>query len=210
MTDSLETNFRDLLGLLEYIPNEQERGLWEEMLMQLSWDKRKGFETILGMTRAPAAKGNHHDVEGGLVIHLLEMWKVWEALRPLTFNAPYITDERVIKAIIAHDLHKAHNTFRLISEDPWQVEYADQDDDQLVGSDIKSIMIMQAYGIHLDHEQMNALINAEGGYSKIKTRWQSSLSKLCYCLDELSGNVIERNRKGTVLSLRRSETHKHD
>lgn len=163
-------------------------------------------ELLLGFKRAPAAKGNHHAFEGGLVHHILEMWDHWCLIRdnyPQFEKAePYISDDRVLTAIIAHDLHKAYRTFKMVNQDPWLAEYADDDTDTLMTHDTKTLWILGKFAVRMDKEQMNALLWAEGGFSEIKPKWTSVLAKLCYLLDEFSGNVLARLEQRTFLNHR--------
>lgn len=207
----LRGNWDKMISLIKEIIGEEDPTGDEvvnhvALLDSIKRDEERNGDILLGLLRAPAAKGNHHAYEGGLMYHLLEMWQVYCGLRAhygvdLLFE-DCITDARVLKAIIYHDIHKAYLTFRLIDADEWQTDYCNHETDQLMGSDMKSLWIITQVGIHPDPQQINALINAEGGYAKIKTRWVSSLAKLCYTLDELSGNVLSRIDTRTVLDLR--------
>lgn len=205
-TEQLEDNYNKLLALTAVTMEHDIKVKYHSMLHDLKGDvEETTFETYLGGLRAPAAKGNHHAFEGGWCYHLLEMWDVYLKVKPTVENSPWVTDERVLQAIINHDLHKAYKTFIVKETDPWRVEYGNHSTDRLMGNDVKSIWILGEAGINPDPEQMNALINAEGGYAKIKTDWVTVLSKLCYLLDEMSGNVYGRIEKGTYLDLRKSE-----
>jgi hypothetical protein len=86
-----------------------------------------------------------------------------------------------------------------MSSDPWEVRHGDDETDMLMGTDVKSLWLAQRAGITLDPEQINALLLAEGGFSNIKPRWCSVLAKVCYALDELSGNGLARIQKRTFL-----------
>jgi hypothetical protein len=169
------------------------------LLDTLKEDQLNGQKHYLGFYRSPAARRNHHAYEGGLVQHLLEMWELWRSLKPQLNAPPYVSDERVLKAIILHDLHKAYRTYELITGDPWEVRHGDDETDMLMGSDVKSLWLAQRAGITLDPEQINALLWAEGGFSNIRPRWCSVLAKVCYALDELSGNGLARIGKRTFL-----------
>lgn len=194
---------RDWVGLTLPKP---EALLYHDLLDSLRDDLCEGgVRKLLGFRRAPAAQGNHHAYEGGLVAHLLEMWSLWLKLRDQFQSPPHVTDERVLKAIILHDLHKAHRTYELLETDPWRVTYCNDDTDMLMTSDVKSLWLAQRAGICLDPEQINALLWAEGGFSKVKPQWCSVLAKVCYTLDELSGNGLSRIRSRTFLSHRRTE-----
>lgn len=176
------------------------------MLRGLEEDTQEpGRNPLLGFRRAPAAKRNHHAYEGGLVAHLLEMWALWQNLRPQLNCPPYVSDERVLKGILLHDLHKAHRTYELTTAEPWEVKYCDDETDMLMTADVKSLWLAHQAGISLDPEQINALLWAEGGFAKIRPKWSSVLAKVCYTLDELSGNGMARVRQRTLLDLARAE-----
>jgi hypothetical protein len=175
---------------------------YRDLLDFTAQDAPDGERTYLGFFRAPAAKGNHHAFEGGLVYHLLEMWNVWTLLRPMALASPYVTDERVLRAILNHDLHKAYLTYVLISADPWQTDYGKHETDELMTNDTKSLWLLTKHHVPMDPEQMNALLWAEGGFSKTRPNWTSVLAKLCYLLDEMSGNVIARIDSRTFLNHR--------
>jgi hypothetical protein len=195
----LKENWEKLKGLVAGNLPSREAAVFLHLLDTLKEDQPNGQKHYLGFFRAPAARRNHHAYEGGLVQHLLEMWSLWDQLKPQLNAPPFISDERVLKAIILHDLHKASRTYELMSSDPWEVRHGDDETDMLMGTDVKSLWLAQRAGITLDPEQINALLWAEGGFSNIRPRWCSVLAKVCYALDELSGNGLARNRKRTFL-----------
>jgi hypothetical protein len=201
-----QENWRQLkLTTNDVLTHELDRVRYLDLLASLQDDVTDQGKLLLGFTRAPAAKANHHAREGGLVIHLREMWDLWTRLRNQFTCQPYVTDQRVLKAIVLHDLHKAHRTFELLGTDPWSTQYCDDKTDLLMTQDVKSLWLANQAGISLDPEQINALLWAEGGFSKIKPRWCSVLAKICYALDELSGNGLDRIRTGSLLDRSRSE-----
>lgn len=170
----------------------------------------EGGKTLLGFKRAPAAKGNHHAHEGGLVYHYLEMWQIWldysEAVLDSRHRDPTLSDERILKGIINHDLHKAWRTYELLSTDPWKTQYAEDESDKLLGNNLrspkgtfKSLWILQDYNIKLDMIDYNVILNAEGGWSETQTYWTTVVAKMAYLLDESSGNILGRLSTGRVL-----------
>lgn len=210
----LQGNWDKLMSLTDQViseddPTGDDTQLHLALLDSIKRDVELENKLLAGHFRAPAAKGNHHAFEGGLNFHLLEMWQCYMAQRDYWGDAVLfesnITDARVLKAILYHDIHKAFRTFEIVDADEWHCVYCNDYTDKLMGSDVKSLWIINSVGIQLDPEQINALLNAEGGYAKIKTDWQSSLSKLCYTLDEMSGNVLGRIHSRTVLNLREPE-----
>lgn len=165
-------------------------------------DRMYGDVVMLGMMRAPASKNRHHAFEGGLVAHLLQMWKTWGILRPsiMTQWDPHpITDSLVWRAILHHDLNKVR-CYKLVSTNPWEVDYADINQDRLdglLGPTHKTIFQLMQANIPLSPILYNALITAEGGFSRDKRpSAETAFAKLLYVLDELSANVFDRLMSG--------------
>lgn len=157
---------------------------------------------LLGLMRAPGSKNRHHNVQGGLVRHLLQMWEVWVDLRAVVqaHNAfhPQLNDLNVWKCILHHDLNKVWK-YKLESEDPWKADYANEHDrlSQLLGDTNKVMFLLNKHGIKLPIPLHNALITAEGGYSTSPRPYaETVLAKVAYLLDELSANVIDRLQTG--------------
>lgn len=207
----LQGNWEQLQELIDKVILDSDRAqALHNLMLSLKDDRKEGFTHYLGFYRAPAAKGNHHAFEGGLVFHLLEMWSIWQdGLRgrilphALEKNVEgYVSDWRVLEAILFHDLHKAFCTYVLQSTEPWQVDYGRHPSDEMLGSDVKTLWLLADHGVVLDLEQMNTLLWAEGGFAKIKPRHCSVLAKLCYTLDELSGNVMGRIESRTMIDHR--------
>lgn len=202
----LDAQVAYLRFLIETEINEPNRTAYLEMTSALIPDQQDGETTYLGLRRAPAAKGNHHDHEGGLLHHYLEMWELWILLARRVESSPELNNERILAAIINHDLHKAYRTFVLKEADPWQTEYGTDQSDRMMTWETKTIWLLGKHGVQLDELQMNALLWSEGGWAKIQPKWYSVLAKLAYLLDELSGNVLARIEKGTLLDVRQFRT----
>lgn len=209
---SLQTNWQKLRELIDAtLPATCPQ--WFTLLDAIRDDTlTSDGKLLLGFYRAPAAKGYHHAYEGGLIAHLLEMWHTYTVLRDnfpvLTQQGEHITDSRVLTAILAHDLHKAYLTFVLdeaaYAEGRWSTSYAsDHPSENLLTHDVKSLSLLMRYGISMDDEQLNAFCWAEGGWSSIQPKWTSVLAKLCYLLDEFSGNVLARIAARTLLDHRK-------
>lgn len=158
---------------------------------------------LLGFGRAPAAKGYHHAFEGGLANHLLEMWSIWQHWKNqsmgnvgefpiLLIDKFYGRDMEVFKAILHHDLHKAWQTFELVSEDPWEAKYSQNPSQRRFSNMTKTLWLLQKHGIELDMEQYHTILVSEGGWAEIRTRETTPFAKLIYLLDEMSSNVISK------------------
>lgn len=202
---ALDTQLSQLLDLTQIHLHPIDAILFHRLITSLAPDIPTPAGLLLGFRRAPAATRNHHAHSGGLIAHLLEMWGIYQHLQtayPQLTQPPYITPARVLKAIITHDLHKAYRTFILPNPDPlalWKTEYANDPSDLLATPDTKTLAILARYSIALDDLQLNALLWAEGGFSQIRPKTTSVLAKLCYLLDEMSGNVLARISNHTLV-----------
>lgn len=157
---------------------------------------------LLGMRRAPASKNRHHNVQGGLVMHLLQMWEIWTGLRGILrdHNAvhPQLNDLNVWRCILHHDLNKIWK-YKMVKEAPWEVDYANEQDrlTTLLGDTNKVLFLLNKHGIKVPIPLHNALITAEGGYStSSRPHAETVLAKVAYLLDELSANVVDRLMTG--------------
>jgi hypothetical protein len=172
------------------------------MLQELRFDKSGGIApdrtTVLGMFRAPASKDRHHNYEGGLVHHLLEMWDIWltdgaHIIRQYGKPHPLLNDSNIWRVILYHDLNKVWR-YQLMQDNPmWRVDFAKRDDKlaQLVGHH-KTFWFLHKHEIKMTLPVYNALLCAEGGYNEHRPPVETVLAKIVYLLDELSANVVDR------------------
>lgn len=189
--------------LVQSIADKELSSKYQLLLNGVRHDKTVGEDVFLGLMRAPGSKDRHHDVEGGLVIHLLEMWDSWLLLRNRVISKMQpITDSLVWRAILHHDLNKVWR-YKWITKDKdgnildkWKVDYAEKGEDALgylLPSTYKTIGILNRYEIPLPPLLLNALITAEGGFSQgPRPKTETVFAKLVYLLDELSANVFNR------------------
>jgi hypothetical protein len=206
LTKNIHENFDTLLLLIDTFIEEAElKGKYIKMLTELERDQmpEDSKVTFLGFKRAPAARGYHHNFEGGLVYHLIEMWNTWTIWRDsfALVDKWFITNDRILRAIINHDLHKGYATYILKRILPFETEYGHHSSKDLLTKDSKSISILSKFGISLDGEMMNALLWAEGGFAIVQPEARPALSVLAYLLDEFSANVVNRIEKGTMLDV---------
>jgi len=204
MTDeiTLDNQWREVVRLtndllIERHSDQEMHSKYMMLLNDLRHDKCMGDKIVLGMYRAPASKDRHHNVEGGLTLHLLQMYNAWEILREGIVRRkgelhPCFTEANVWRAILHHDLNKVWR-YEFIQHNPWKVDYYELDRPaELLGAMSKSQWIIQSYGIRLSLPLANALICAEGGYSHTRPRAETVFAKVLYLCDELSANVIDR------------------
>jgi len=167
---------------------------YESMLNHVKQDHHVKGEIHLGLRRAPGSKNRHHNYEGGLVDHLLEMWAIWQKLSEVVKAGRHelLSDSLLWRAILHHDLNKVHR-YKLVTEDPWEVEYAENMKNSLLSSTHLVLWTLSQHDIRMPAVLHNALIVAEGGFSRDeRPRTESVLAKLVYVLDELSANVVNR------------------
>lgn len=178
---------------------------WSDMLLDLGPSMTYDGKFYLGLMGAPAAKGNHHAYQGGLVEHLLQMWDTYWSLKEngiLPTGDPLITDANVLKGIIVHDLHKAWATFVVDGTVDTGLNYGKHPSSSMLTNDQKSMYILNRAGVKLDLIISNVLYCSEGGWAASPPRWCSTLAKLVYLLDEWSGNVTSRIEAGTHINVR--------
>lgn len=173
--------------------------LYASLLTYTENDRTVDGRCMLGMKRAPGSHSRHHAHEGGLVCHLLQMWEIWCDLRKIILDHsqrathPNMTDSYVWRAILHHDLNKVWK-YVSVTSDPWMVEYAKNEDPttSLLGDTHKSLWLLNRATIPLNIPLHNALICAEGGFTKCQPQVETVLAKTVYILDEMSANVIDR------------------
>lgn len=211
VTQSLAANWARLREITTIVaqtsggPSREVAALQDEMtdytllLNDLRHDRHYGDSCILGMYRAPASKDRHHNVEGGLVQHLLQMWELWVDLQRVfrAHNAqhPLLNDAMVWKGILHHDLNKVWKYRQVKRTDGvWEVDYArDTLQDLLGDASNKALYFLMQRRIVLPLPLFNALITSEGGYSRQpRPKAETALAKTLYLLDDMSANVIDR------------------
>lgn len=199
MTD-LEKNWKQLnqltvglLGDCEHLILPYQR-LFERYRNDIVVDAQT---TILGLYRAPGSKDRHHDFEGGLVAHMLEMWSIYEWIVPMlkSMDLKPFGSSNIWRGIIHHDLNKIHR-YKRLQQTPWMVDYADDRANDLLGSAQKSLAILIEMNLAPNILLHNALITSEGGYSKSRPKNETALAKMLYLLDDMSANVVDRLRSG--------------
>lgn len=167
---------------------------------------------VLGMFRAPASKDRHHSVEGGLVLHLLQMWDIWQGFRGVIRDNSKkvdndLNDKMVWRAILHHDLNKVWR-YVMTSNEPWFVDYWDNDTPtKMLRATNKSLWYLNRHGITLPIQLHHALLTAEGGYSSTRPEYTSVFAKVIYLLDEMSANVIDRLDHMRLLDSKDGEPH---
>jgi len=196
--EKLTENFDRLLGLVETICGPE----WLSLVLNLGQNVNYDNQLYLGFRTAPAAKGNHHAYVGGLVEHLLEMWQQFRVLEHSLPADPIICESRVLKGIVMHDLHKAWCTFVMDDKVDSGLNYGPHPSNSLVRNDQKTMYLLNQAGIKLDLIDLNCLYSSEGGWAECPPKWITTLSKLVYLLDEMSGNVFARSIQGNNIDLR--------
>jgi hypothetical protein len=195
---SLETR-QENLGKLQSLVQEYLSQEWVNMVTDYKFMENTSYtdatgRTVeyLGLRDASAAKSNHHDYQGGLVQHFLEMWDYWQVLKSTFPPCTLLTDARILAGILLHDLHKAWCYYHPDPEDATKISYGSHPSSGFLRDDQKTAYLIQQYKLPVDLIQLNALYHSEGGWAECPPKWNTVLAKLLYLLDELSGNVLAR------------------
>lgn len=196
---TITQNWQRLETLIDNVIHPDLAPRYRKLLTALRDDQYDRQDIILGMYRAPASKDRHHSFEGGLVVHLLEMWECWFHMKTmlpkqLSYES-HLSDDHALRAIIHHDLNKVHRYVLVAKteDEPWTVDYYRRDLlDGMMGSTVKSLYFLNQHNIPLDPVMMNALLLAEGGFAKIRPDHDTVFAKMMYLLDEMSANVLDR------------------
>lgn len=205
----LDDNWSSLISITQLFCPEM-----TAMLENYKQDRVSGKQVFLGMRRASAASGYHHDYEGGLVLHYLQMIELAGKLISSTEEFQLLSDCDVVRAVILHDLHKGWKTY-VKDPETGKIFYGDHCTDLLLKNNHKSLMMYLPYcsaqrlgtsGANdaqacLSLELINALFGSEGGYAKDAPKENTLLSKFVYCLDELSV-LMDRVHQGRLVSNR--------
>jgi hypothetical protein len=161
-----------------------------------------------GLRNSPAASGNHHNYKGGLIIHMLQMWEAWDMIRSnyMELSNPDLcmTDDVILRAILHHDLHKANATFcyGYETKDLGKIVYGMNPHTHLLSSDAQTLFLLNHYKVEVPAVLFHIHSLAEGGWSKNPPNDCTVTAKLCYLLDEFSGNVLERVLSRQVFDFR--------
>lgn len=201
----VEARYYEFLDLVGQVLGDS----WICLLNSLGPDSHHESDPSLvycGLMNAPAGKGNHHATVGGLIEHYREMSQLYKALPAnITHGDPLINDKNVLAGIILHDLSKCWYTFTMKQGEDGQppvFDYGNHPSSRLMNDNQKSVYLAMRGGVTLDMIMMNILFTSEGGWAKGPPRWVTTVSKLVYLLDELSGNVLNRGVTGTFLNVR--------
>ncbi len=159
-----------------------------------------------GMLLAPASVAHHHSYTGGLVSHILEMWEIYQEspyLHGADMLKAQVTTESILLGIIVHDLHKAVYNYRICTKEEFEksgriVAYSDHMSVKHLNPDQRTMAVLAEHGIALPVLQLNALFSSEGGYAKNPPQSISVLAKTLYLLDDMSANVVDCARTGTI------------
>jgi hypothetical protein len=177
--EQIECNWAELLELAKmHNPSYK-------MCVGLENDRMAKNCKVAGFKNAPAGVGQHHHYPGGLVEHLLEMWKVFQQLSPIlpSETTAEMRDSDVFLAILIHDLHKAYKTYRYLNieekvgkNEHRTFAYSDLPHTKLLTADQQSAMILSMYNVNPPLIVLNSLYCSEGGYKEAPPNACSALA----------------------------------
>lgn len=118
----------------------------------------------------------------------------------LSMERANVTDRNVILGILLHDFHKGfcfelnmnYDENKPHSRDNTQYRYVESVLHQTTTCVQQSLYFWQQMGMPMDAVLMSTFAHNEGGWSEFKAKNNTVLGKICYLLDELSGNVEGR------------------
>ena len=192
----------------------------EEFCSLLRSTRRDGIEYVIqdleedGFFEAPASAGHHLNVEGGLVQHSLNTYRVahmlWEYLQPLEPSVKTsVKEESVILASLLHDVCKANiykptvkkrrNALGVVTDVPgYDVSYRHMP----LGHGEKSVIQLLYSGLDLHEDEMLAIRWHMGAFGLNQFAWEdvrsfdaartlSPLVAIIQAADSLSASILE-------------------
>jgi 23S rRNA maturation-related 3'-5' exoribonuclease YhaM len=136
---------------------------------------------------ATAAEYHHHSGSGGLANHTAEVidWalRLFDEFGDKMFG---ITAENVYIAAVLHDLAKI-NQYRLVPPENVTFEY---DRGWQFEPDIWVINEANRFGLQLNYDEMMGIIQAHGGWSKMRTP-MNQLGVLIHLADMISSQLLK-------------------
>lgn len=181
----------------KYIKDEELREQYIELLKYLC---RIGFDSVrnnncVRLLVAPAGRRRHHSYSGGLLSHIVQMIEIAFVIyhqNTYPFKGVLNKGDIVIGCFI-HDIHKAINTF-IYDTKSNKVVFAYNYKNKYLPDDFQSIKILMDFGIKLSEQHMNAIIMAEGGFSKVmdEDTEMSKLAVLVHMADLYSSQILKK------------------
>jgi len=161
---------------------------------------------VYGMMNAPAATGVHHNYEGGLVQHYLEMLEMTNGVIRLVIGNDSISTDDISTlkvGIILHDFHKAYLHFCQSPGGKYgDFAYYKHLSNVLLTDNQKTWHMLDQvnYKVDIPFTLRNLVESSEGGWADNPPKEVTVLGKICYLLDELSV-VKHRVAVGNIYSI---------
>lgn len=217
----MRENMNVLEGICKNVMPTPQYLKWLDLFSKLLSPRQHEGRVYPGLLHAPGSVAAHHSHEGGLVLHLLEMWHFAKII-----PSPGIDPKDVLIGILTHDLHKASYNYMYkdgcqptlvgVETKPQRFEYTNHIVAEMLTKNQRTYQLLVENGIVLTLLQANCLFNAEGGYNTERPKQCSVMAKFVYLLDEMSANVKDRSDKGFMVHYKydtkigRTATHPDD
>ena len=189
------SNFYKLMKYLEYIEDKELMLKFKNMLISLiPGTVNKSGERTVGILEAPAGRKKHHAYSGGLLSHIIQMIEISFTIyhyKTYPFHNVLNKGDIVIGCII-HDLYKARECFIKDNRRGYPpFRYAKEN--TRIPNDIQSMHICSKFGIHLTEYYLNAILVAEGPFSPLWNKLETSkLAALINMADVYSSQILKK------------------
>ncbi|TRZ81169.1 hypothetical protein D4R86_03040 [bacterium] len=180
----------------KHIKDKDTRGQYINLLLDLckvGTDNYKGDECVR-LLEAPAGRRKHHSYSGGLLNHIVQMINISFVIYGQN-TSPFhriLNKGDIVIGCFIHDLHKAINTF-VRDDKNNNASFRYTHPNKYLTNDMQSLLILMDYGIELTEDHLNCLFMAEGGFSDLADKLESSkLAVIVSMADLYSSQALKR------------------
>lgn len=167
--------------------------IWDNSKLIQDKEKRKRFKELLNEHKPnfltkPSAVKYHHNYEGGLVVHTAQvMERALDLFKENKKHFPNTSLESVYIVAVLHDLSKCMS-YIPAKEGNYKFTYNREFKEE---HDVWTLAQANSHGICLTYDEMMGILQAHGGWSKIKDP-VNKLASIIHCADMISSQVIKR------------------
>ena len=164
--------------------------LKNEFIDELKNVHREGMEKVISWLidktdffTAPASTRFHGAYQGGLLMHSLNVYRVFKEINDkLNGLTPAIPKDSIVIAALLHDICKV-NTYKVVKrwrkdkENRWeQYDTYEFSEDEPLGHGEKSVMLLQRLGLQLTESEVYLIRWHMGGFDESKMALNSAMT----------------------------------
>lgn len=164
--------------------------LKNEFIDELKNVHREGMEKVISWLidktdffTAPASTRFHGAYQGGLLMHSLNVYRVFKEINDkLNGLTPAIPKDSIVIATLLHDICKV-NTYKVVKrwrkdkENRWeQYDTYEFSEDEPLGHGEKSVMLLQRLGLQLTESEVYLIRWHMGGFDESKMALSSAMT----------------------------------